>query len=379
MRRGRGGRWECRPYLGTAPGGRRIRPQRSWPGDMPEGEALAAAREWAAALGAFADEGVWPTVDGLVTAYVAQLTAAGAPWNTVKSYGHWRRRYVSPYVGRVPASELTAVQVEGMYACLQEDLGVSNSTVRLVHSLMRRSYRWGVRRLTPSSPMESVTPPRPMPARKSSLSPLDAARVRDELVARLDALGWGAGGAAADAAPYMAALTSLGTALRVGEECALRAVDVDFASSTLRVDGTVTEGRGGGLSRGEPKSPNSVRALVMGETTEGHLARWARATGAGRRPDAPLFPGRGGGWMRPADCSAAFSALARDLGLPAGATFHILRHTHASMLLARGESLPAVAARIGDTKRAAMDYYGHAMPGADRQLAESFDAALGRF
>ena len=49
------------------------------------------------------------------------------------------------------------------------------------------------------------------------------------------------------------------------------------------------------------------------------------------------------------------------------------------MLLARGESLPAVAARIGDTKRAAMDYYGHAMPGADRQLAESFDAALGRF
>jgi len=61
--------------------------------------------------------------------------------------------------------------------------------------------------------------------------------------------------------------------------------------------------------------------------------------------------------------SSTVSRLCRRLGLPKGASLHVLRHSHASLLLADGVDLATVSARLGHSSvRTTADIYSHAIP-----------------
>jgi integrase len=62
-------------------------------------------------------------------------------------------------------------------------------------------------------------------------------------------------------------------------------------------------------------------------------------------------------------------------GLPPGTTSHDLRHHYASVLLDAGESVHAVAARIGDTPAMVLEVYGHLMPDQEDRTRRAVDAA----
>ena len=81
-----------------------------------------------------------------------------------------------------------------------------------------------------------------------------------------------------------------------------------------------------------------------------------------------------GFFMRPTTVSKAFSRLRNSLGLPKGCTFHSLRHTHATWLLANGANLNDIAERLGHANESTtLRLYAHAMPGRDQRAAEVFD------
>jgi integrase len=57
-----------------------------------------------------------------------------------------------------------------------------------------------------------------------------------------------------------------------------------------------------------------------------------------------------------------FKPAAKSAGLPAGVTSHDLRHHYASVLLAAGESVVAVAERLGhENATLVLKTYGHLM------------------
>ncbi len=57
--------------------------------------------------------------------------------------------------------------------------------------------------------------------------------------------------------------------------------------------------------------------------------------------------------------------------------FHVLRHTHASLLLASGASVREVADRLGHSRASTtLDVYSHSLPGAGRGLADRMDALM---
>jgi integrase len=65
-----------------------------------------------------------------------------------------------------------------------------------------------------------------------------------------------------------------------------------------------------------------------------------------------------------------------SLGLPAGTTSHHLRHHYGSVLLAAGESVVAVAGRLGhENGTLVLKTYGHLMPDMEDRTRRAIDAA----
>ena len=63
-------------------------------------------------------------------------------------------------------------------------------------------------------------------------------------------------------------------------------------------------------------------------------------------------------------------------GLPRRTTTHDLRHHYASVLLAAGESVVAVAERLGhEDASLVLSTYGHLMPDSDDRTRSAVDAA----
>jgi integrase len=73
---------------------------------------------------------------------------------------------------------------------------------------------------------------------------------------------------------------------------------------------------------------------------------------------------------------ALFRAEAKRAGLPVGTASHDLRHHYASVLLAAGESVVAVAERLGHENATLVPKtYGHLMPDSEDRTRRAVDEA----
>ena len=73
---------------------------------------------------------------------------------------------------------------------------------------------------------------------------------------------------------------------------------------------------------------------------------------------------------------ALFKAASQRAGLPVGTTSHDLRHHYASVLLAAGESVVAVAERLGhENATLVLKTYGHLMPDSEDRTRRAVDEA----
>jgi integrase len=72
--------------------------------------------------------------------------------------------------------------------------------------------------------------------------------------------------------------------------------------------------------------------------------------------------------------SHVFAPAAARAKLPTGTTDHDLRHAYASWLLAAGESVIAVAERLGhENATLVLTTYGHLVPGSDDRTRKAID------
>jgi integrase len=183
----------------------------------------------------------------------------------------------------------------------------------------------------------------------------------------------GAGQALADAMPARnraMVLTQAGLGLRIGELLALRREDVNFLRRTARVEWQIAPGS---KTRSEPKTPRSRRALPLPQVVADALAQRIAAVPPGTA--GTLFTTRTGApYRHDYYGSMIFAAAVKKAGLPAGTTSHDLRHHYASVLLAAGESVVAVAERLGhDNATLVLSTYGHLMPDSEERTRRAVD------
>src|SRR5262249_29384185 len=100
--------------------------------------------------------------------------------------------------------------------------------------------------------------------------------------------------------------------------------------------------------------------------------------GAGRlAPDDLLFGNLEGGPPRPSAVSSDWDDVAERLGMPE-VTFHGLRHTHASQLIAGNVDIVTISKRLGHAKPSVtLAIYAHMFHTDDSKAAVAINAALG--
>jgi len=279
------------------------------------------------------------------------------------------RRHISPAFGRLKPSKLTAAHIQSLYAAKLRD-GLKPSSVRYIHAVLHRALEQAVRfNLIPFNPASRVDPPK---IRQEEITPLDAEQARRFLhAARGDRFK----------ALYVLSLT---TGLRMGEALGLRWSDVDLDAGTLRVNRQVQRMReGGGLVFSEPK--NASRRTVdlpqrAVEALRSHRKQQAeeklRAADYG---DAGLVFATGKGTPLDAQniINRFFKPLLTRAELP-DIRWHDLRHTYATLLLARGTHPTYVQKSLGHASvQLTLDRYSHWMPSMGRNTAEGIDEVLG--
>jgi integrase len=230
-------------------------------------------------------------------------------------------------------------------------------TLRNLVSLVRAAFSAAVLdRIVPASPFQRIALPRVEQARIVPLTVEQVAAVVEVIGPRYRAM--------------VIAQAALG--LRIGELLALRAEDLDFLRRTVRIEHQVDRKTRALVA---PKTPRSRRTVPLPDVVSSVLAAHMQA-----HPPAAsdlLFHTRDGlplahDWY----ANKVFAKAAARAKLPAGTTTHDLRHHYASVLLASGQSVVAVAELLGhENATLVLTTYGHLLPGGEVRARKAIDTA----
>lgn len=383
VRRDGRGVWYCRPYLGTSPTGRAIRPYASFPSARSEEEAREMAETWASHL--TADGRVRSArLSDLLGEYNRMLGRRGASPNTVRTYGLFARRYVGGWMSpRTIASEVTPADMasfeQRLLAPVDEGgAGLSRKSVACVHGYLSAAFsHFAASGICPSNPMDGVRRPTPLAREAAAVDEWDFPAL-DRAVSEAMFPDGSSRGDMERAACAFAAWLALHTGVRVGEACAIRRRDISTLQKTVHVSGNVVEEPGRAPWRREATKGRRCRNVSITSSELETIRAFEAMQDSGipnLGPSSPIVT-CDGRWMAPGTVSRAFGRLRAKLGLPAGITFHSLRHTHATWCLAAGVDLKTLSERMGHADEATtLRIYAHVLPGRDEAAARAFEEA----
>jgi len=298
---------------------------------------------------------------------VEGLGAASIKTTTRENYATIARTHLVPTLGHLRLDRLAPSDVDQLLAGRREQ-GLSDSTVRLIYTVLRRALDYAVRDgLVRRNVATAIDRPTVAHREAAVLSPAKAQALLE--TARGQRL-------------YALFAVAMAAGLRRGEALALRWSDVDLDAGTLRVSRTLSR-TAAGLVFTEPKTARSRRTIplpaALVEELRGHRARQLAerlAAGSLWRDHDLVFPSLTGTPLDPRNALRALAAAAARAGLD-GIGLHTLRHTCASLLLAQGVHPRVVMETLGHSGISiTMDTYSHVMPQQQREAADRMQGAL---
>lgn len=219
------------------------------------------------------------------------------------------------------------------------------------------------------SPARRIALPTVITAERGTLTPEGLSELADALPGHYRAL----------------VLTGAVLGLRWGEAIGLRVCDIDFPRRTVTVAGTMKELAGHLSLEPDAKTQQSLRALVapafLVDELARHLALYRESPDADS--EALVFVGPKGGILRrrfverilrPTAEKVRNKAIAdkRAPLVPAGLTFHALRHVAVTAMADAGVPYNVTQRRAGhSTARMTMERYSHRSTEADKDAAQA--------
>jgi integrase len=270
--------------------------------------------------------------------------------------------HLKPQLGKTKLLELKPVIVQSLYA-KKLDKGVGVRTVQMMHAVLHRSLKIAEKQgLIANNPIEAVEKP--------TYSKTEMKVLSDDEVRSL--LSFARGGPL-----ELIIQLAVTTGMRKGELLGLRWGDVDWASSTIRVQRQLQRMPGRGLVNSQPKTNQGIRTVQIGsETLRKLMAQKSlqeKVFGNGKGNEQNVFLSSAGTAKEPRNLVREFKALLKKSDLP-DVRFHDLRHTAASLMLMSGMPVMRIARQLGHAKPSTtLDIYGHLIPGLEVEAAERID------
>jgi len=176
---------------------------------------------------------------------------------------------------------------------------------------------------------------------------------------------------------------TLVTGLRQGELMGLEWQDINFEESTITIRQASQYLPGKGLFPIEPKHEMSKRIISIPFSVLSLFKAYRKEWLGSRLKVGDLWQGTNrlfatwdGKPMYPSTITHWFTKFQAAHNLPR-ITFHALRHTSASWLMAQGLPLKSISSRLGHANiSTTADIYGHALKSVDREIAKKFDGLL---
>jgi integrase len=301
------------------------------------------------------------TVAALVERWLRDWADANVSNQTWAGYAQMLRKHLVGRVGAMPIQKLRAADLQAVYAAMAAD-GLADRTRlhlhRIVHVMLKHAMQWGI---VPRNVADMVDAPR---VRAQEIEILTAGEVQNLLETLRDK------------PLYAVTAVALATGLRRGELLALRWQDIDLDGGVLRVERALEETQRGGLAFKSPKTRYGRRTITLPMSTVAVLREHRKAQqehrlqfGLGKAgPDALVFPDWDGAPRSPRALTLEWGKMAKAASLTV--SFHSLRHTHASMLIADGLDVLSLSRRLGHGSAAiTLGVYGHLFKPDDRAAA----------
>lgn len=266
------------------------------------------------------------TVAQYLNRWLTDCVAPSTRPRTLESYRGAVRLHLTPTVGKVPLGKLAPQHVQAM---INEKLaaGFSPRSVQYMHSVLSRALNRAVKwDLVPRNVCKLASSPRVPRRPVEPLSPEEARHFLDTVAGSRNEALYG---------------VAMALGLRKGEALGLRWPDIDVDAGTLRVEHALQRINGKGLQLVEPKSDRSHRTLPLPEfamkALRTHRTRQLqeRLVAGSRWIDSGhVFTTTIGTPMDERKVHMEFKQALRNAGL-SPKRFHDLRHTAASLLLAK--------------------------------------------
>lgn len=310
------------------------------------------------------------TVADFVRARVDQWEAApdGITARTAQRYRQLTENQIVPHLGAKTLQKLTRLDIEGWHNMLHRG-GLAARTIGHAHRVLHQA-------LSDAESDGLVTKNVCRLHRAPKVTAREMVIVQDvpSFIAKIRG-----------SRLYIPALLALVLGLRLGEVLALRDRSVDLDNKVIRVREALEETKAYGVRTKAPKTRAGRRDITLPEIAVEALSAHRRQLletriklGIGKLPDdALLFSTLEGGPLRPANVSSDWGEIAAGIGMPE-ITFHALRHTHASQLIASGVDIVTISKRLGHAKPSVtLATYAHMFHTDDRKAAAAINAALG--
>lgn len=280
--------------------------------------------------------------------------------STRSAHESYLRSLIVPYLGDYPLDAIQPDDLRRWVATLDRD-GSAPATISKAPTIVRKVLdRAVVDRRIAANPAVVGDLDAPT-TRRRSMTTLTAA----EVVALVDAAG-----------PLFGThlYTAATTGQRWGELAGLEVDNLDLLRGEIHVVSQLREVSGDLTLGAPPKTGSSRRTVTIGRDVAHrigeHMGQFPSESGV-------VFTSAEGRLLRRSNFGRRIlKPAAEAIGKP-GLRFHDLRHTHASLLLAAGEPIPNVAARLGHANASTtLRIYAHAIEGTERSAADRIESVL---
>ena len=365
VRRGPG-RWLVRIYLGRDAAGKRRYHNKTIHGTKRDADRYRTKTLRELDTGTFV-EASQRTLEDFLNEWLEVSVKPRVRQRTHQDYSSLAARYLIPSLGHLRLSQISATDIQRVYADLQER-GLSPRTVRYTHSVLHSSLEQAVKwRMLARNPAKLVDLPRQERREMQVLGPDEATRFLDA--------------ASSDRWFALWALL-LTTGLRPGEALALKWSDLD--GERLRVQRNLARHAGGSWQFAEPKSARARRVVtlpasilrVLQARRKRQLKERLKAGERWEHNDLIFASQTGQPLDFPVTVRRHFKPILKRASLPPIRPYD-LRHTCATLLLAAGENVKVVSERLGHASATlTLDVYSHVLPDMQQQAAERLEGML---